>query len=368
MATPIRRFWNLLTGLIPPVSLVFLLTAIGYRNPNWKLVYVTTFYPFWSHVLRRVFGWMPFSFGDVLYVIAGSALLRGMVLFAVQSLRNHRVQWMAGGRILRACCWLYALFLLQWGYNYHIDRIGRDFGIQEVSYSTAELLSLCDSLAQRTNQYHRIIAGSDTAMTVQQYPFDSVRANVLLSYAQAHKKYPFLRYAIPSIKGSMLSPWLNYAGITGYYNPLSGEAQLNVSIPPLSLPFSACHEVAHQIGFAPEQSANFVGYVVANHSAYPYFRYSANSELFLYAMQNLAWMDDSLARKELHVLIVPGVWKDYQSEFAFYDRYNGSFERDMNAFYDQYLKANQQMHGMESYDDVVGLLMAYVTRYGHMPD
>ena len=39
----------------------------------------------------------------------------------------------------------------------------------------------------------------------------------------------------------------------------SGEAQVNDRIPKTGYPTTTCHEMAHQIGFAAENEANFVG-------------------------------------------------------------------------------------------------------------
>lgn len=359
---------KLWAGLLLPACIIGLMHVFAYPNTTWKLVYVHRVYPMWSMWLRALLGWIPFSVGDILYVVLGAGILRSLCQLFLGIIRKQRKARLIATRVLRLIVWMYALFLIQWGYNYHIHRVRRDFGIVIRPYSQADLVQLCDSLAARTNRFHKQVSGSDTAESHLMLPFDSLRTEVLSSYLKAAKEYPELQYKMPSLKASMLGSWLNYAGVTGYYNPFTGEAQVNVSVPELTLPFSACHEVAHQIGFAPEQAANFIGYVVANRASNPWFKYSANSEVLLYALQKLSWENDSLARKLAHVLVSAGVLKDYQSEFAFYQQYTGSFQSGMNAFYDQYLKANEQQKGMESYDDVVSLLMAYTQKYGHLPD
>ncbi len=47
-------------------------------------------------------------------------------------------------------------------------------------------------------------------------------------------------------------------GVTGYLNPFTNEAQVNTTVPAFLQPFMTCHEIAHQLGFAPEEDANFV--------------------------------------------------------------------------------------------------------------
>ncbi len=59
--------------------------------------------------------------------------------------------------------------------------------------------------------------------------------------------------------------WLgNYLGFTGYYNPFTGEAQVNTTVPQFLLPNIALHEMGHQIGYAKEDEANFSAYLAAS--------------------------------------------------------------------------------------------------------
>ena len=48
-------------------------------------------------------------------------------------------------------------------------------------------------------------------------------------------------------------------GFSGYLNPFTNEAQVDILIPKYQLPTTASHEVAHQLGYAAENEANFIG-------------------------------------------------------------------------------------------------------------
>jgi len=56
--------------------------------------------------------------------------------------------------------------------------------------------------------------------------------------------------------------------------PFTGEANVNISMPHTSIPFTACHEMAHQIGFAREDEANFIAYIACKNHPSPDFQYS----------------------------------------------------------------------------------------------
>src|SRR5690606_3678956 len=77
------------------------------------------------------------------------------------------------------------------------------------------------------------------------------------------------------VKSSWLHPIISYLGTAGYYNPLTGEAQVNTAMPGFTQPFTALHELAHQSGVGPEDEANFIAFIAGIGSEKVLFRYSA---------------------------------------------------------------------------------------------
>ena len=68
-------------------------------------------------------------------------------------------------------------------------------------------------------------------------------------------------------------------------------------LPTILNPAILCHEVAHQLGYASESEASFVGYLTAKYSSNPYLQYSMyldllgyslNEQYLLYAKENYA--------------------------------------------------------------------------------
>ena len=102
----------------------------------------------------------------------------------------------------------------------------------------------------------------------------------------------------------------NYSGFLGYYNPFTGEAQVNTKVPVFTIPFTTCHEIGHQLGFASESEASFVGYLVIKSNNSPVFNYSAYFELFGFANGEL-YSRDSVAAKQNIKLLDTLVRKDY---------------------------------------------------------
>lgn len=353
-------------GLLLLAGFRFLLDgAAGFRA-----FYLYRFYPAFSGAWRWLTGWIPFSVGDLLYVLATIWLVSGLLTFIVRLCRRSTRKG-AGGALLRfgaILVGIYAFFFVFWGANYRYNRLEGTFGLRPGAYSDTALTALCDSLALRVNANHRLVAGNDTAATTDFLSFRTLKSRVVENYRRVAGKNALLAYPHPSLKPSMFGYLMNYAGITGYFNPFTGEGQVNTTPWPGSLPFTACHEVAHQLGFAAEDDANFVGYVVASTSPDPHFRYAANFELFLYGINVLSFREPQMADSLWNHLITPGVRKDYDTDFAFYDRFRTSIRPVLNDFYDQYLKANEQARGIRSYNDVISILINYVRDKGKLPD
>jgi hypothetical protein len=136
-------------------------------------------------------------------------------------------------------------------------------------------------------------------------------------------------------------------------------------VPYYTIPYTTCHEMAHQLGYASESEANFVGYLAATHSEDPRFRYSAYADLFSYANRELFYLDSACARENFRRLDTL-VKLDYKELVLFLRSHQNPLEPLLNRMYDSYLKANHQEHGIESYTDVTAWLIAYQRKYGKL--
>ena len=152
-------------------------------------------------------------------------------------------------------------------------------------------------------------------------------------------------------------------GYLGYYNPFSGEAQVNTTVPAFVIPYTVCHEVAHQLGYGSESEANFVGYIAATHSGNPQIEYSAYFNLFAYANRQLYQVDSLAALENIHLLDTL-VKKDYQTYRDFILAHQNPVEPIITKFYGLFLQANKQPLGILTYDEVVGWLIAYKNKFG----
>ncbi len=353
-----KPYWIRLGIVILLVVLVK--CVIGYSSSveGW---YATGIYPYVARLLRFLFGWLPFSIGDVFYVLLIVACLVKVFRF-LKNLFRRKITWKIFGakliKLTTVLSVLYVVFYMFWGWNYYRKGIAYQLQMDKQSYSTQDLLQLTEELAVKASNYRKNISPQQFAIPHKELFQKSIQA-----YDSVSKTYPFLQYKNKSIKASLFGVVGNYLGYTGYYNPFSGEAQINTVTPPIVLPSVTCHEMAHQLGYATEDEANFVGYLAASHSHDKVFSYSIYLDMYQYAASEL-FLRDSLQYHQARLSLDTLVRKDIRDIRLYYLPYRTKVRKVVNMIYGQYLKSNNQPQGIDTYSDVISLLMAYKKKYG----
>ena len=330
---------------------------------GWVEVYYSAgIYPFIGAGMRSIFGWLPFSLGDILYAL----VFIWLTFLLFRMIRNLFQQKPNTGKfasglisLINGLLVIYIYFNLFWGLNYNRLGISHQLDLQVTEQSVSKLAPLTERLILRTNSYASA-AGRNTAM-----PSEKVLSTSVRNYDKLSKAYPFLEYRRRSVKRSLFGVLGNYMGYTGYYNPFTAEAQINDAVPAFLHPFVASHEIAHQLGYAKENEANFVGFLAARVSDDTAFLYSAYFEMFLYANSELFRTDSLAARKNIK-LLAPEVQRDLAALRAYRIRYQNPLDKLISVFYDRYLKMNQQPDGDRTYGKVVLWLLAYYDKFGEI--
>jgi Protein of unknown function (DUF3810) len=183
------------------------------------------------------------------------------------------------------------------------------------------------------------------------------------TYKKENAAFPFLAMKTRSVKRSLFGFLGNYLGFQGYYNPFTGEAQVNTTVPLFLQPNIVCHEMAHQAGYAKENEANFVGYLSGRRSPNPCFRYSVYFDLLLYGLLEMQ-LRDTIRAAAIAKTLHPQVKNDIREWQDFRKRHKNPLETVVMWFYGQYLRANNMPSGMATYNEVIAWLIAYYKKEG----
>lgn len=257
---------------------------------------------------------------------------------------------------------VYCCFYLFWGFNYFREPLAKNLSLSTSNYTTEKLNNVTDSIISNLNEIHLKLTLNDTILVINPYSQQEIYLKAVDAYGQLSKTYPQFTYKYPSLKNSLMSLLQTYNGTAGYINPLTGEAQVNKLIPKTGYPVTTCHEIAHQLGWAAENEANFVGFMAATHSNDLYFKYAAYRMAFSYTISELRKRDREQANM-LWSKVHKGILKDFQASNAFWQQYENPIEPLVKKGYNSYLKANNQMEGIDSYNYVVDLLIGYFHKH-----
>lgn len=328
--------------------LLFLILAIVVfqfslsHSESFLVFYIRNIFRPLQQFRSYLFNGLSFSVGDVLYLLVALLLLLIITrllyfLFTFRkNLTDLKTEFL---RFLLFPCVIYLVFLLFWGGNYSRKPLSAKWDLSTLKWDTAALVSLNEELVQKMNEIQ------SNTVSYTNLKNTNLQANKLFHQRFAGK------IAQLKVKPTSLGYMLNYLGIQGYYNPLSGEAQFNRFIPPFMHPFVVSHEMAHQVGIAAEDDANLLAYVIGSESNIPAFRYSAYFNLFLYAYSDLKSKDSVIAHNIYDKLNIQSK-NDMDTLREMNKKYRSSFRRISSSMYDEYLRIHGQRDGINTYNDV----------------
>lgn len=313
--------------------------------------YSNGLYPYISKFSRIILGEIPFSIGDVLYVI--------LIIYSLYWLyKNWKINWKQKVlSILSLVSVFYFLFNFLWAFNYHRVPLFKKMKI-ETEYSDAQLMVFTKKIIAKTNEVQFRIASDTAKKIINPFTQNQLFEKSIIGYNNLSKEYLFFTYNKQSIKKSLFSYPLTYMGFGGYLNPFTNEAQVNSMIPKYGFPMTTCHEMAHQMGYASESECNFIGFLAVTKNDNLYFKYSGYSFALRYCLSNWEVRNPKVL-KQLLKTIHPGVLKNFKESEDFWESHKTFIDTGFKIFYDNFLKFNQQKDGLESYSKFVNLMVSY---------
>lgn len=345
--------------LIPTQLLVSYLFK---RNPEWvEENYSEFFYYYSSTALHKLLGAVPFSVGDVLYIVVSILLLVKLI----NIIKTSSNPWTKISRttlyVVKVFLVFFFLFNLFWGFNNYRTPLSDQLHLK-MEYKESDLVALTEQLINQVN-YQQIILTADSLQPVT-IPYDIPRilqdANDGISnFNQKHQ----LRTGQNLVaKRSLWSLPLSYMGFSGYINPFTNEAQINDRIPKIGMVITASHEMAHQMGIAKESEANLVGYLASLEHPDLFYNYSASLYALRYCLATLERSNYPFLDR-LYNQIQPGAQTNLMENPLFWNTYKGASTRFFKVFYGNFLKATNQKEGIYSYNKFIDLLINYHKRF-----
>lgn len=332
--------------LLSFIILIIVLQLALSSSSSFQHYYLYSIFPPLQIARNYILNFVNMSVGDIFYLILIFSLLfiLGRFLFFAFTYKRNKKRFIKTlFYLLLLPLLLYFSFLILWGGNYYRKAVHDNWPLQTQKWDKEDLLKWNLYLVEKLNELYA------QQKNTPQLTFNNINE---LSNQLYQKQFPDISLASLKVKKSSLGRFLNYMGVHGYYNPFSGEAQINHHLPLYMHPFVMAHEMAHQAGVAKEDDANLIAYIICIKSEDLHFKYSGYFNLYLYASSNLKQKDPELF-EETREKLSPNVIKDIKDLRKIYKRYRGIIKDYSNYLYDEYLIWQGQEMGLDTYNEVV---------------
>ncbi len=266
--------------------------------------------------------------------------------------------------LLLQWAWLFtiffALFLFMWGLNYQRMPIEERMDLERRAEGREEII----------NVGRRIIDGVNRNYSTREASSVTGASQMTIGHARLHQSienaFQLEGMLGAASQGGFANPrplyfsnvatWLD---IRGVYVPYTGEAVYNERVLDCDLPFVIAHVKAHQRGYAREDEANFIAFVICIKSNEPYIRYSG----YLHALKVLDFLakSDVQAAEFLKAQAVPGAVADIKARETYWERSKSPYlATATNAITNIYLRANRIRGGLKNFSEDTPLIVNYM--------
>jgi hypothetical protein len=341
------------------------------KYPNLVMTYYTKgVYLKIKYILGIIADKMPFAYGEVL---VGILLIWGIGLVAyrlgelVKGIRmsdfkniNHTLL-KDGYLVIISLLSVLIIFQGVWGLNYHQPKLLKQLSLESQAVEAEELIFLLNAeIIEMTHLRKSLLITSENVVTTDKNVQD-LMAQSLADYNRASDLYDFIDKPSSPPKPIASSLLFSYSGVSGIYNPFTGEANVNQLNSIYMLPAVALHELAHQQGIAREDEANFLAYLIAITSESEFSQYSGRFMILIHGLNNLKKIDPG-SHRAIYENLPLGIKNDLRAHSQLWNGYDSPLDELQDTMNDEYLKANGMVNGIGSYSEVINLYVAWAIK------
>jgi hypothetical protein len=361
-----RRRWRY---PLAALGLALALKLVAVFSPALvESVYSRRLYPYIVFLQSLINRWFGFSLAEILILAA----IVGIILYLVLTLRAGIRRTRTWRQLLVDLSFhalgilgygLLAFFLL-WGLNYDRQPVAINLNLPREDPSDQAVAGISHRIIDEVNRNYLAAAaplGPDGGTMLPMERAELVRI-LSDSYRAQSRNIIATDFSLGPPKPVLISRALTRMWITGVYNPFTGEPNYNREVHAVELPYVMAHEMAHQHGFAREDEANFIAFLICIHSENAYVRYSG-----YFHVRGVARRLADISPEEYKALVTTlgaGPRADIVAVRNFWLRFQGQTSVATNYVNDKYLKVNRVSNGTNNYLDSDELVVAYYLKVG----
>lgn len=348
------------------VSAVFIIISriakmIGLNNPQLVEKYFSKgIYPVSSRIQTSIANLFPFSLYEfVIITLVIFGLYRTAWLVRAMRKKEFKREII---NFLTLVIFLFSLgiFLFQflWSLNNYRLPLKDQLGLDVRETSVEELAAVYKALILKANEIREVLSETeDTEWTRSKVK--NILETAWEGYVPLAEKYSLFHSNRVRVKGLLFSRIQTISGYTGVYSFITGEPNINIEPPLVTLPHTACHEIAHQMGITFEDEANYAAFLACKNHHDILFQYSGYLSAMTYTGNALYSLSPELYT-EISQLKSEIIKKDQNEIRNFWDRHQKETATKIaDRVNETYLKSNNQPEGIQSYGKFVDLLIAH---------
>lgn len=309
--------------------------------------------------LAALSGKVPFSVAEALIVLTVAAVLLYICVCLIRLIKGRERKKTIYRLIitpLAAIMTVYALFCIMWGVFFYGDDFTKRAGLEAGPVSTEELAAVTDYFAGLANDYSgRVERDAEGFYSPDK---DAILARSAHIFDAVEPLFPCLEGPDTPVKPILFSRALSYLDFTGFFFPITGEANVNTDFPPSLFASTLAHEISHQRGVAKEQEANFTAVLASLESGDADYIYSAALLAYTHLGNALCSADYELWL-EIYRSLNEDVLRDFEENREYWQQFETPVQTVSNTVYEGFLHSYDQHLGLKSYGACVDLLVNY---------
>lgn len=342
--------------------------VLSWRFPkavDWYRLHV---FPLGTNTLARLMSIFPCSVGEILILLGIVAIFCGIAIgilylfFRKKQIVVRKVaRW-----YLEFLCWVllwvgvtetFFCFVL-----YHATTVEKAY-FAESKADEETLIALYEMLVENANRLSEEMQRDDKGEVVYAGDLYTECKEAMQALGE---EYLYLKGYYPNPKPIANSDFMSQQYLSGIYFPFTLEANYNQTMYIMNDPATICHELSHLKGVILEDEANYFGFLACIRSDDPYVKYSGYLSVLPYVSKEVRKnVPESIRSKMTQpselvqqdaVFLTQESWQRVENEAVLKTE---TVNKATDAFLEGNLKTNGVKEGMESYSQVVRLLVAW---------
>lgn len=346
-----------------------ILEIIAVNSTSFSDWYRAHIYPIWVNTYGRLTSLFPFSFGEILIMIAvfgiPASLLAMIVLLIIKKGRRKKVGKVFGYVYLWIITFVVVVQVNNCFVLYRTSNFAQTNGIPENQHTNEQLEMLGDEIVVELNEAAENVQRDDKGRIVMNCDYDETAKKAMNALGKEFKNLEGY-YVTP--KPIICSFFMSQMNLTGIYFPFSMEANYNNDCYKAKLPCTVCHELAHTRGYIQEDEATFIAVLACIRSDDPYYRYAGYLTALTYVRNKIFDYASDDKKAEFDGQISDKVWADIDANREYWDSVKEkedtvfdtqTVSKLSSEFVDSNLKLNGVEDGSKSYGRMVDLMLNY---------